>query len=543
MKNLFLKQSRGMRIIVYLIVAGLIGIQGPLLSFAQEDSEQQIIELTPVALPTNIAKLPDNLISMDFQAAPLEQVLKVFSQQAGVNFVASEKIKDKKVTLFLDKVNVQDALNTILGANNLKFELKPGTKIYMIKEMEAQPTDMETRIYRLGYAAVTGAEMGQEKTGAGIEKIISQLLSKTGKLVIDPNTNSLIVTDTPEALNKIEKTLKSLDIKTPQVMISAEVLEVSISTLKRIGVEWGSDTGQFAAFTGGSRPTFWPFRKSLFSGATTVAPTMGSLNFSSFTAALKAIKTDTTTRYLARPKLLTLNNKAAEMKITTNAAVATNTIITSSGGTTPTTSTSLERYEVGTTLKVTPHINKDDYITMTVEPEVSRIKASALSTTSFDPYKRTAKTTIRIKDKETIVIAGLISREDSDGNRKVPLLGEVPLLGKMFNRDEKQRADTEILVFITPTIVKEDGSAFGIAMQQEFDSAGAGAAARETSFGFEQPNQNLQLSERDKKNMELKAHRFHRLVREQESPLSSRELVMEAELLKIKSTKMPVDKI
>jgi len=545
MNSLHFYKGRGisfvMRIIVCLMVAGLIGEQGPLLCFGQpgyQGAAQNGSDQAALNQPLINRADQQNLISMDFQDVSLKEILKVFSQQSGLNFVASDKIQDRKVTLFLDKVNVKDALNTILAANSLTFEQRPGTNIFAVKEILAPELLLETRVYRLGYAAVSGAEVGQEKGGKGVEDVVKGLLTKDGKLITDPRTNSLIVTDIPESLDVIEKTLGGLDIKTPQVMISAEVLEVSIDTLKRIGIEWGSDTGQFANFVAGSRSTFWPFKESLFKGAAETAA-MGSINFNTFTAVLKAIKTDASTVYLARPRLLTLNNEAAEVRITKQASVATNTITT---GTTAiaNTTTSLERYEVGTILKVTPHINKDDYITMTVEPEVSRVKVSSWSSSYFDPFKRTAKTTIRIKDGETIVIAGLISREDSDSNRKVPLFGEVPIFGNAFKRDEKQRSDTEILIFITPHIIKEDGAALAVAMQDELDLGGTGP--RETSFGFEQPKEKLPMSKAKKKVLGRNAHKFHYLVREQESPLSNRELIMEAEILKLKSAAMPIDK-
>lgn len=540
MRKEFLKGSRGiLNIFIGVIIAGLISAQCPLLCFAEEAAEeisppQQ--EPSPPSEKSDTASQPaaeEKFISMDFQDAPLKQILKIFSQQAGMNFVAAETIQDKKVTLFLEKVSVQDALNSILGANGLAFEKQEGTNIFMVKDMGGPPIALQTRIFKLSYAAVAGAQAGEEAAGTGIENVIKEMLSVNGKLIVDSRTNTLLVTDVPFVLIKIEEVLKELDVKTSQVLISAEILEVSVDTLKRLGVEWGSSTGQFLTYTGGSRSTFWPFKEGLFKGATQT-DTLGSVSFASFTGVLQAIKTDAATQYLARPRLLTLNNRAAEMKITRNAAVASTTVTVSQGGS-PQTTTSLERYEVGTTLKVTPHINKDDYITMTIEPSVSRVKEASFGSGYYDPLTRSSKTTIMIKDGETVVIAGLLSREDSDSNRKVPLLGEVPLFGAVFTRDTKQRSDTEILIFITPRIIKEEGVALAAAMQEELGLAGIGELGREGELA----RGKRPVTAEKRPGREGKVG-FRLLTREQDSPLSGRELIMEAELLKLKSMNKPV---
>jgi len=510
---------RGVLIGLILITPCTVMVQG--LSFAEEDNAQA--PQTPVEQGTISSE--GNFISMDFQDVPFKQLLKVFSQQARMNFVASENIQDKKVTLYLDKVTVEDALNTILGANGFTLEKKEGVNIFMVKDAGVSDVTLQTKIYKLNYAAVSGAGVGEGDSSEGIEKIIQGLISANGKVIVDSRTNSLIITDMPPSLIKIEEVLKELDVKTLQVMISAEIMEVSVDTLKRLGIEWGTSTGGLMTYGAGSRSTYWPFERSLFKGAT-LTNTVGSVSFTDFSAVVQAIKTDSTTQYLARPRLLTLNNRAAEMKITKNAAVATQTV-TASQGSAPVTTTSLERYEVGTTLKVTPHINKDDYITLTIEPEVSRVKESSFGSGNFDPLKRSSKTSIMVKDRETIVIAGLISREDSDSNRKVPLLGEVPILRAAFNRDAKQGSDTEILVFITTQIIREEGDAFVAAMKQELGLNDLGP--REVGIV---PNEPLK-SARPRRKENIKG--FHKLVREQDSPLSGKELMIEAEMLKIKT--------
>jgi len=134
-----------------------------------------------------------------------------------------------------------------------------------------------------------------------------------------------------------------------------------------------------------------------------------------------------------------------------------------------------------------------------------------------------------VKDGETIVIAGLISREDSDGNRKMPILGEIPIIGSVFNRNDKSRSDSEILVFITTKIMKEGDSALTTVMQQELGLENYDIGPREGGIIEQQPAKpKKRLLGEDSKSV-------RHLVREQDSPLSGKELMMEKEVLKVKS--------
>jgi len=430
---------------------------------------------------------------MDLQDVPLKQLLKVFSQESGLNFVASEEIENRNVTLYLDNVTVQDALNTILKANRLSCMQSEGSSIFYLRDMGEPGVQTETRIYKLAYAEVSGLEHNTENEG--LERVIEELLTEHGNIVIDRRTNSLIVTEIPSRFAVIEGAIDKLDVRTKQVLISAEILEVSVDTLNKLGIEWGSSAaaslGQMGQYTGPSRSTNFPFEESLLKGGTS-SVTMATLSMTSLAGVFKAIATDTDTQYLARPRLMTLDNKTAEIKITQDAAVSETTIQVAGEGLSQS-ETSAERYEVGTSLKVTPHINKDGYITMAIEPEVSRVKTSNIAD-KYDPHTRYAKTTVMVKDSETVVIAGLISREDTLEKRKVPFLGDIPILGIPFRRSSDEKKDTEIVIFITPHIVKDD-------------------VRIAKNFGMEFPA----LAD-----TELKG--FDAIIREQEPPLSEKEL-------------------
>lgn len=406
-------------------------------------------------------------ISLDFKDASLKDVLKAFSMQSGLNFVASEEIEDRTVTLYMDNVPVGDALNTILKANHLTYEQEPGTNIFYVKEVKTPEVETITRVYQLSYADAEDVKeliekMGEEKTveeetpeGTKVTKTYKHgILSEYGKVSADKRTNSLIITDIPSQFPTIEETIAKLDAPTPQVMIEAEVLEVATELLDKLGIDF---SGTFAKFTGAVQPTAFPFGHLPEGVERTESASFGTISTQELIAILQMLRTDTRTKLLARPRILTLNNQTAEIKITAQTAVA-ETVTTTTVGTVGETVSAPERIETGVSLAVTPVINKDGYVTITVEPKVTEPQPSKYftgETLYVDPYTRSAKTTIRVKDGDTLVIGGLINANDSEVVKKVPFLGDLPLVGNAFKHTQKESENKELIIFITPHIIKD----------------------------------------------------------------------------------------
>jgi type II secretory pathway component GspD/PulD (secretin) len=197
------------------------------------------------------------------------------------------------------------------------------------------------------------------------------------------------------------------------------------------------------------------------------------MDISGMRGTLTAILSDSNTKILARPKVLTLNNETARIELTAETAVASVTTTASSEGTATTTSGSAERINTGITLDVTPQINKDGYITMHIEPTVivpviSKFFAGSGNDAKFvDPQTRSAKTTVMVRDGETVVIGGLISKEDTYSFEKIPFLGDIPILGAAFRYKTADESDKELIIFITPHIVKEAAYALSDISERE----------------------------------------------------------------------------
>ena len=398
-------------------------------------------------------------ISLDLQSAPLLSILKIFSQQSGLNFVATSNIESRPVTLYLDNVSIRDALDKILLINNLGYELDEESNIFIIKESPTLPKQTITKVYQLRYARVNSSPLNSEgafnTSGNSLSDAVGKILSGKGNLSEDSRTNSIIITDIPDNFELIEQTIKRLDVSVPKVLIEVEILDVSEDVAENLGVDWPAT--DIYSYTFPSRSSNFPLEKvrpSGDSGVTitdTLGFTKGSLSAGD-AVGLDFVITDTDTKILARPRILTLSHETAEIRISGDEAVGEITTTDESGNV----SRSAERMEVGVVLKVTPYANSDTgEITMVVEPNVSSSEASNIAG-YFDRQERMTKTTLAMKDGETLVIGGLLKKEESDARKRMPFLGDIPFLGTLFRHKAETGQDRELLVFITPRIMKDE---------------------------------------------------------------------------------------
>lgn len=429
-------------------------------------------------------------ISMDFTDANLKDVLKIFSQQANLNFFASQTVENRKVTLYLKDVPVDEALEKFLDANNLEYEKEEGSDIFVVKDRGEPEVRTITKVFYLKYARVQSSRLSKEikdkisdstteggqasssTSDAGkdnnITEAINKIISPIGRVVEDSRTNSLIVTDIPSKFSAIEDTIAHLDIAIPQVMIEIEMLDINKDVLDKLGNKF-SDT--ILQFTGPSRETVFPLDRRMLENATAQTTHMGKISAESLTATLQLLQTHTDTKYLARPRLLTLSNETSEIKIAVNEAIGVTTETAAAGGATGSITQTAERAETGVLLRVTPQINiGSGEITMFIETKVAQAKTGTITLSGNvvkDPENRGTKTTVMINDGETIVIGGLIRTDDSQVKTSVPFLSKIPFFGAAFRHREGNTKNRELIVFITPHIEKSNGLPF-MAMNTDY---------------------------------------------------------------------------
>ncbi|MCX5707175.1 MAG: hypothetical protein NTW13_05965 [Candidatus Omnitrophica bacterium] len=465
----------------------------------------------------NAAPLPpllidkDVTISMDFQDASIKDVIKVLSIQSGLNFIASEAVKDRKITLYMDKVPLKEAMDKIFKANNLSYELNQDAKVFIVKDWGKPAIETVTKVFYLKHATVSSASMKEEmkniissnntnnintltnaqggtsssnstsssssssggdegkwkvEQDAGITNSVKKLLSEYGSVIEDFRTNSLVVTDIPSRMDVIAQVIASLDISVAQVMLEVEILDVSKNVVDAIGFKFGQ-TPLSVLITGAQANLGFPYHswaKTAINGGFGSVDINNTASGGGYKAQLDFLRTQTDTKYLARPKILALNNETSEIKIVTNEAIGVITTVASAGGSSGTQTTEAERFETGVSLRVTPQVDVDlGEITMFIYPQVSESSTQAVTLTSgtgsyqfYNPEIRSTKSTVRIKDGETVVLGGLIRNQNSTVITKLPILGDIPLLGALFrHKNQSPGKDRELLVFITPHILKD----------------------------------------------------------------------------------------
>ncbi|MDD5195543.1 MAG: secretin N-terminal domain-containing protein [Candidatus Omnitrophica bacterium] len=438
------------------------------------------------------------LISLDLEGANLGDVLKMLSQQTGLNFIATEAVRERRLTLYLENTPLKEAMDIIFKANNLTYDYYPDANMFVVKEMGKPAIELRTKVYHLKYTRIKTSVMqkeiedkmrsttsgtesssgtgtgGSEEEDKGLLDVLKKVVTEFGKVTEDPITNSLIVTDVPSQFATIDELVANLDIPAPKVMIEVEMLDVNKSLADKIGISWGTD-GLFISYVPPAFQTTFPFPTSfvktiptgnapnvqqrMISGAVGTTQ-FGTLSLQDMTIALQLLSTDTTTRFLARPKILTLSDETAEVNLTTDEAIGVTTSVAAGGAGTST--QTVERTETGTKLRVTPHVNPyTKEVTMFVEifnrqATDTTIRLAGMTTGVVkNPEERGTRSVTRLKDGETLLIGGLIHDNDSNTVAKVPFFGDIPIIGNAFRHKSTTNAKRELLVFLTPHIVDD----------------------------------------------------------------------------------------
>ncbi len=457
----------------------------------------QVFSATTSAGSQNSFILPQysQLVSLDFKNADIRDVLKAFSRQIGANFIVSDAVKTDPITLFLDAVPVEDALKKILTANGLSYSYDNNDNILMIDNIKAEK-NIITRVYPLKYATVASSKLqstfgitaeeggGNGSSSAGsntvttsvaLVDILKTVLTASAKIAEDSRTNSLIISDEDTNFPLIERTLAKLDVPVAQILIEVQMIDVSKEVADEIGVKFGNTLYDFKGL--GGRSFYFPLdqKNALSKGGTEVTYSQGAMGGNAFSAMLQFLKTSTDARNLARPRIWTMNNETAQIKITASEAIGVK--VTAAATITQGSTVEPERVETGITLTVTPQLNlMTGDILLAVSPRVvvARLGGTYSGVTFKDTEIRSAKVKMRIHSGETVVLGGLLRSEKQKVQTKLPVLGDIPFLGRVFRHDTTTTKDRELLIFITPRVM-DPGSDFVV------DTVPADLGIRESS--------------------------------------------------------------
>ncbi len=447
---------------------------------ANAESTQENVTTEPGLEVATSTTSPGN-VTIDFKEADIQSVLRILSYKSGVNIIAGKDVTGL-VTIRLVDVPWEKALDMVLKTYGYAYDREDN--IIRITTAESlKKEDLSTQVYSLNYSQA-----------AEVEQSIANVLSDRGRVRADVRSNTLIVTDMPTVLQRITKVVERLDRANPQVVIQAKVIETTLGDADRLGIKWSTKIKA----TGALRPTTFPFQSMTqdmlekylpdgkapttgtdsvgTSGTTTSSTTsefptrlpqptfpvaekidftFGTLDFTQFQAVLEAIQERQDAKVLSEPHVTTLNNQEAKILVGEVIAIP---LFERNSTTGRMEITGYKDRDLGIRLSVTPQINNQDEIVLSVHPEITNllgyddltpdIKAPRFST-------RSAETKVRIRSGQTIVIGGLIRETTVDSVTKVPILGDIPFLDKVFSFKDKTVQKTDLLFFLTVNIVDD----------------------------------------------------------------------------------------
>lgn len=408
--------------------------------FASPDGQGLIIESKgpepePVEAPpqeiTPEEKIPPVHININVVDADIQQVLKVVSEQSNMNIVTSADVKGQ-ITVSLKDVTLDTAMEVILGINGLDYRTVDNTMIVAAKEDIAE----KIRVSQVIKLQHIDAESAKE--------ILSGITDKDA-IQANKETNNIIVTDVPENIQKVKEVLAELDRPAPQVELAAKVIEVGVDFMRNFGLDWSNGIG--IDLKESRRPS------SFIEDAIT-AP--GSpfqfyrLARTAFETKLNAIIDEGNAKILSNPRIVTMKDKEAMIFIGDRIPY---TITTVAGGVA---TTEVRFIEPGIRLTIVPKLINDGSVVMDISPEVSYIYGFRGPSDEYPWVKtREAQASVRLKDGETLILGGLLSKEDKESISRVPFLSSVPVMGQAFKNDKITDYNTELLIVVTPTIMRE----------------------------------------------------------------------------------------
>lgn len=400
-------------------------------------------------------------VSVNVRQAPIGDVIRLLADQADVDIVKSPDVTGD-VTVTLTDVPLEEALGSILFVHKCVYTLDKNTiRVVTQTEQMERPAMLLSQTFEIVYADVSQVVEG-----------LKEVKSQHGGISHIGGTSFVMVTDTEEKLRDIEAFIAKIDQVTPQILVEARIYDITTKDRLDLGIEWsvGRNTTYDPAsgLQGvGVNPTAGridPFATSSFTGASTKSETavgvvrLGWLNNAvDVDMLLRAQQENISAKLLANPRILVLDNETAKIKIVSE--IPYQELQESAlGGSIGTTAFR----EVGVELEVTPHLaHRDDMIRLRLTPVFSvvtgEVDVAGVGVSYKQPVvdRREADTTLLVKDRQTVVLGGLRKKDVTKHVSKVPLLGDVPLFGKLFRSTGEDTVISELVVFITPVIVTQ----------------------------------------------------------------------------------------
>ncbi|PMQ01093.1 MAG: hypothetical protein CBR30_07945 [Dictyoglomus sp. NZ13-RE01] len=399
----------------------------------REDVQRKVVEVpTTSTVPTTtqeekpiliVEKVDDKLyVSGDIRKVDIRDVIRELARQSGYSFAVDPKVSGF-VDLYLNRLEWDRALELIGRSGGVLIEKKDNQIYYTVTPIQEVPKVVETKPLR-------SEKISLNYITFDILKPLVTDKAKDVKFNYDSRTSTLFMEGPSDQIDEVLKVVKDVDKPTPQVRIDVNVLEVTKGKTKDLGIDWS--TGAISSGIKISAPAGWSSLSVSMISAEVSIP-----------AVIKALETQQAAKILAQPSVTTLSDKQTRIMIGDRVPIIT----VKSDGTKEVT-----YVDAGIILDVTPKVNPDKTITALIKPQVSTISGFVQEVPQIST--REAQTTVTLKDGQTLAIGGLIRTEDIESINKVPLLGDIPILGELFKSKKVQQTDKELIILITLKILE-----------------------------------------------------------------------------------------
>jgi len=418
--------------------------QEPLAQTAQPAPTQQAPAATP---PPTVSP---RLVSLDAADADLARVLQILAERGGFNLITGPGVGAGRISVRMKDVPVDQAVNLVVRAAGLGYERIGNSILVADARALKEETGLSSYVVELKYADAN--------------EVMAALKDLVQTVQVDKGGNRLIIVTSPRIISEVEEIVEVMDVPTRQVMLEARIVEVSTDHLLKLGIDWDQLNRRSYTFVEGNYDSISGSGTGIISGLKVFPNTPGTHdifklnNFSRIADVYRVVIdlaiTDGSARVLANPKLTTLNGKEASILIGSRIPYEVQGTTFAGNAAAPT--TTVEKEEVGIKLRITPLINADGYITTTIAPEVSTVVAFRGANNDLPVVAtREASTTVRLKDGSSVIIGGLLSEDKTETVTKVPILGQIPGVGLLFQHHDSQSNKRDLVIEVTPHILAE----------------------------------------------------------------------------------------
>jgi general secretion pathway protein D len=388
-------------------------------------------------------------VTLEFRDANLKVIFEVLSQVAGLNFIFDKDLRaDLKATIFVREVRIEDAIDLLLQQNQLHQKVVNDNTILIYPDSPQKVKDYQELVMRTFYLTNTDAN-----TALNMVKT----MLKTRDVFIDERLNTLTMRDTPDAIRMAEKLFFSQDQSNPEVVLEVEVMEVARQRILDLGLQWPNTFGVINS--DGTAVSVLNQLKGINSSRISISPS----------PQLKINAQDNDVNTLASPTIRVSNREQARIHIGQRVPIISATSVPSTQG--PVITESITYLDVGLKLEVTPIVHLDNEVAIKIALEVSNatpLEPTRQGTIPVQVDTRNAQTTLRLHDGETQILAGLVRNDNSSTGNKIPGLGDIPGIGRLFGSNKDTVGKSELVLSITPRIVRN--LPYQAPSDMEFDS-------------------------------------------------------------------------